>query len=194
MLFDLFRRLVLQLPDGGASQEDAPSLLSVLPLLGTEIARLAAGGVAVGLVAGALTRRLLRLLRWYGASTSQVGLPLLDLLFIGVGSRDAAAWPAVCVCQQWAPAGWPLLRLALAFRRLSTAACHPGPASVTTAAWLQEVAAILAGGYLAFYTANSPLHVSGKLGARLGRRAAHPFRQAGASAWVVGQLHMFFSA
>lgn len=71
MLFDLFRRLVLQLPEGGEGREDAPSLLSVLPLLGAEVARLAAGGVAVGLVAGALTRRLLRVLRWHGASTSQ---------------------------------------------------------------------------------------------------------------------------
>lgn len=35
--------------------------------------QLAVGGVAVGLAAGMLTRRLLRLLRWFGASASQVG-------------------------------------------------------------------------------------------------------------------------
>jgi hypothetical protein len=35
--------------------------------------QLAAGGVLVGLTAGMLTRRLLRMLRWHGASTSQVG-------------------------------------------------------------------------------------------------------------------------
>lgn len=34
--------------------------------------QLAAGGVAVGLAAGWLTRRLLRLLRWFGGSASQV--------------------------------------------------------------------------------------------------------------------------
>ncbi|KAL4858875.1 Protein ACTIVITY OF BC1 COMPLEX KINASE 3 [Chlorella vulgaris] len=86
VMFQLFLSLVQQLPAGGGS-EGSHSPLSVLPL--------AAGGVLVGLAAGWLTRRLLRTLRWHGASLSQ------------------------------------------------------------------EVAAIQAMGYLAFYVANSPLKVSG---------------------------------
>ncbi|PRW44236.1 Sodium hydrogen exchanger 7 [Chlorella sorokiniana] len=103
VLFELFHRLVQQLGEDGSSSRgssgssgSAPtSPLAVLPLLGAEIAQLAAGGVAVGLAAGWLTRRLLRLLRWFGASASQ------------------------------------------------------------------EVATIVAVGYLAFYLANAPLRVSG---------------------------------
>ena len=72
VLFELFHELVQQLAeDGGSGSPSSP--LQVLPLLASQIARLAAGGVAVGLAGGWLTRRLLRVLRWYGASASQVG-------------------------------------------------------------------------------------------------------------------------
>ncbi|PSC69954.1 Sodium hydrogen exchanger 7 [Micractinium conductrix] len=73
VLFEQFHRLVQQLPSAAAAANGAPvpSPLSVLPMLTWHIAVLAAGGVAVGLAAGWATTRLLRLLRWYGASAAQ---------------------------------------------------------------------------------------------------------------------------
>jgi hypothetical protein len=66
--------------------------------------QLAAGGVLVGLMAGGLTRRLLRLLRWHGASASQVsacsGAPMAAcrpplLLFLQLtNSAEATLCPA----------------------------------------------------------------------------------------------------
>jgi hypothetical protein len=110
--------------------------------------QLAAGGVLVGLMAGVLTRRLLRMLRWHGASASQV----------------SACSGAPLACQH---AGRPPVLLLAAHKlcgshSLSCTKCICIP-------HLQLVATIQAMGYLAFYVANAPLKVSGTPG---GPRAA----------------------
>lgn len=155
MLFELFHELVQQLAEDGGSGGSPSSPLQLLPQLASQIARLAAGGGAVGLAGGWLTRRLLRVLRWYGASSSQVG---------GCPARG-------CVCARWGRGRLPPQQGCLAGPRCAlwdampsccpSPACWPPQRLRVPCTALQEVAAIVAVGYLAFYIANAPMRVSG---------------------------------
>ena len=69
VLFELFLKLVREIAEQGSTAQRSPA--SVIPTLAADIARLAAGGAVVGLTFGYLTKRLLRWLRWQGASAPQ---------------------------------------------------------------------------------------------------------------------------
>lgn len=64
-----------------------PRPLPLLPL--AQMASLAAGGLLVGLTAGYATRRLLRHLRWRGASTSQEVAAILGMSYFSYFCADA---------------------------------------------------------------------------------------------------------
>ena len=122
-----------------------PCQVVLIPSLA--LLQLAAGGVLVGLMAGGLTRRLLRLLRWHGASASQVSACS--------GAPMAACRPAAAIAL-------------FAAHKLCGSQSLPCTKCICIPL-LQLVATIQAMGYLAFYVANAPLKVSGTPG---GPRAA----------------------
>ena len=107
VLFELFHRQLRDLPSSGGG---GASPLAVLPLLARETAALAAGGVCVGLAAGWLTRRLLRALRWHGASASQEVAASIAIAYLCFYAANAplgvsGARRAVPCCRLLASAG-----------------------------------------------------------------------------------------
>ncbi|GAB4814387.1 hypothetical protein N2152v2_001433 [Parachlorella kessleri] len=80
VLFDLFRAVVRQMATEGP--DAAGSIFDMVPHMTLEIARLALGGLLVGLTLGYLTLRLLRMLRWHGASTAQEAAAILAMSYL----------------------------------------------------------------------------------------------------------------